>query len=110
MSLHDAPSPIAITTEPEVAFQAPWQAQAFALVLALHQQGEFTWSEWADSLGRALLGRTDDAADSYYVAWLTALEGIIYGHGLASPAALAARKAAWADAYLRTPHGQPVSL
>ena len=28
----------------------------------------------------------------------------------ADPAALAARKAAWADAYRRTPHGKPVEL
>jgi len=110
LSLRDALPPNGAAEAPEIAFQAPWQAHAFALVLALHQQGAFTWAEWTDSLGCALLGRTDDEADSYYVAWLAALERIVCGHGLASPTALAARKTAWAEAYLRTPHGQPVTL
>jgi len=95
---------------PEVAFEAPWQAHAFALVLELHKQGVFTWPEWTDGLANALLERADDTADSYYLAWLAALESIVCGRGLASPYALAERKAAWAQAYLRTPHGQGVSL
>ena len=28
-------------------FAAPWQAQAFALTLSLHERGAFTWKEWA---------------------------------------------------------------
>jgi Nitrile hydratase beta subunit, N-terminal len=28
-------------------FEAPWQANAFAMTLALHQRGVFTWTEWA---------------------------------------------------------------
>jgi hypothetical protein len=28
-------------------FSAPWEAQAFAMVLALHERGLFTWPEWA---------------------------------------------------------------
>ena len=28
-------------------FTAPWQAQAFAMTLALHERGVFTWPEWA---------------------------------------------------------------
>ena len=28
-------------------FAEPWQAQAFALTLSLHEQGLFTWPEWA---------------------------------------------------------------
>jgi len=30
--------------------------------------------------------------------------------GIADPAALSARKEAWAEAYRRTPHGKPVEL
>lgn len=36
------------------AFSEPWQAQAFALVLALHEQGLFAWSEWAEYLTAAI--------------------------------------------------------
>src|SRR3546814_3321053 len=31
-------------------FRAPWEAQAFAMAVALHQQGLFTWPEWAAAL------------------------------------------------------------
>jgi nitrile hydratase accessory protein len=35
-------------------FSAPWQAQAFALALALHERGAFTWPEWAAALTAAI--------------------------------------------------------
>ena len=41
-------------------FDAPWQAQAFALVVALHERGVFTWAEWAETLGAAV-NRVDAA-------------------------------------------------
>ena len=28
-------------------FREPWEAQAFAMALVLHERGLFTWSEWA---------------------------------------------------------------
>ena len=31
-------------------FRAPWQAQAFAMTLALYEKGLFTWPEWAQAL------------------------------------------------------------
>ena len=31
-------------------FREPWEAQAFAMALTLHQRGLFTWSEWAAAL------------------------------------------------------------
>ena len=31
-------------------FEAPWQANAFAVTLALHQRGVFTWTELASTL------------------------------------------------------------
>ncbi|MGA0601247.1 nitrile hydratase accessory protein [Caulobacter sp. KR2-114] len=110
MTLHDSTLAVDATARPEVAFEVPWQAQAFALVLALHEQGAFSWPQWAEGLGRALRQRTDDSADGYYEAWLAALETIVCGQGLSSPSALAERKEAWAEAYLRTPHGKPVAL
>ena len=33
-------------------FREPWEAQAFAMALALHERGLFTWPEWAATLGR----------------------------------------------------------
>lgn len=28
-------------------FQAPWEAQAFAMAVRLHETGHSTWTEWA---------------------------------------------------------------
>jgi nitrile hydratase accessory protein len=91
--------------EAEAPFDAPWQATAFALAVKLSEAGAFTWSEWAAALGAELAtGRP------YYEAWVCALESLAAGKGLASPAALEARRLAWEQAYLRTPHGRPVEL
>jgi nitrile hydratase accessory protein len=35
---------------PDTVFEEPWEAQAFAMTLALHQKGIFTWTEWARAL------------------------------------------------------------
>ena len=79
-------------------FAEPWQAQAFALTLKLHEGGAFTWPEWAQALSAELA--TDPGDDGTLVT----------GRNLAAPAELSARKDAWEAAYLRTPHGKPVEL
>jgi len=93
------------------AFEEPWQAEAFALAVHLNAAGAFTWTEWAEALAAEIksAGAADDGA-RYYEHWLAALERLAAERGLADAAALAARKAAWADAYRRTPHGKPVVL
>ena len=95
-------------------FAEPWQAQAFALAVKLSEQGHFTWKEWATALARELQaaasgGESDDGSH-YYHHWLAALERLVTARGLAEPAALLARKEAWAEAYRHTPHGKPVEL
>ena len=95
-------------------FAEPWQAQAFALAVRLHASGAFTWTEWAaalsDELKAADAAGSPDDGSHYYEHWLAALERLVIGRGLAASDALAARKAAWADAFRRTPHGRPVKL
>ena len=95
-------------------FAEPWQAQAFALAVKLSEQGHFTWKEWADALANELKAATSrkepDDGSHYYDHWLTALEHLVTAKGLADSASLLARKNAWAEAYQRTPHGQPVAL
>jgi nitrile hydratase accessory protein len=63
-------------------FAEPWQAQAFALVVALHRRGVFTWSDWAAALSAELSRATPDGSD-YYHCWLDALEGLLADRGLA---------------------------
>jgi nitrile hydratase accessory protein len=91
-------------------FAEPWQAQAFALTLTLHEAGAFTWPEWADALSKELAGDPADDGARYYEHWVAALESLTQARRLAGGAELAARKAAWADAYRRTPHGRAVEL
>jgi nitrile hydratase accessory protein len=91
-------------------FDEPWQAQAFALAVQLNKEGAFTWTEWAEALGRELATDPADDGSRYYEHWITALERLSAERALAAPAELAARKAAWADAYRRTPHGKPIEL
>ncbi len=100
--------------EPERVFQAPWEAQAFALTLQLHDAGVFTWGEWATALGAAIAaaqaGGDPDTGAHYYEHWLAALEALVLAKSLTDPDQLADRRAAWARAIAATPHGQPILL
>ena len=91
-------------------FAEPWQAQAFALTLKLHEGGVFTWVEWADALSKELAADPGDDGARYYDHWVAALEGLVARRNLAGQEELDARRKAWKDAYLRTPHGHPVEL
>lgn len=100
--------------EPAPVFAEPWQAQAFAMTLQLHQRGLFSWPEWAAALSaqiRAAQAAGDaDQGDTYYHHWLAALESLVAAKGAASAQGLQRHAAAWAHAADRTPHGQPISL
>jgi nitrile hydratase accessory protein len=95
-------------------FREPWEAQAFAMALALHQRGLFTWKEWAATLAeeikRAQAGGDPDTGETYYHHWLGALERITAEKGASSAAALHRYRDAWRHAAERTPHGDPIEL
>ena len=95
-------------------FGAPWEAQAFAMALALHKAGLFTWPEWAATLGaeikRAQAAGDPDRGDTYYRHWLAALERLVAEKGVADAGTLARYRDAWDHAADRTPHGQPIAL
>ena len=62
------------------AFKEPWEARAFAMELALHERGMFTWPQWAAALSReisrAQAAGDADLGDTYYQHWLRALESL----------------------------------
>jgi nitrile hydratase accessory protein len=95
-------------------FREPWEARAFALALALHEAGLFTWPEWAQALGaeikRAQALGDADTGESYYSHWLATLEMLISAKGAASPEQQRRYRDAWDHAADRTPHGQPIEL
>jgi nitrile hydratase accessory protein len=95
-------------------FREPWEAQAFAMALALRDRGLFTWPEWAATLGdeikRAQAAGDPDTGETYYRHWLNALERIVAAKGLADVQMLARYRHAWHHAADRTPHGTPIEL
>jgi nitrile hydratase accessory protein len=95
-------------------FREPWEAQAFAMALALHARGLFTWSEWAaalaDEIKRAQGLGDPDTGETYYRHWLATLEKLISAKGVATSDMLHRYRDAWDHAADRTPHGQPIEL
>jgi len=95
-------------------FREPWEAQAFAMALALHERGVFTWPEWAATLAaeikRAQAAGDPDTGETYYLHWLAALERLVAEKGVTSRETLARTKHAWEHACERTPHGKPIEL
>jgi len=95
-------------------FSAPWEAQAFAMTLALHERGLFTWPEWAETLAaqisEAQAAGDPDNGQTYYLHWLAALEKLVASKGASSGDELARYRHAWEHAAGRTPHGQPIEL
>jgi nitrile hydratase accessory protein len=95
-------------------FRAPWEAEAFALALQLHDRGVFTWTERAATLGdeikKAQAAGDPDTGETYYHHWLATLERIVAAKGLADAAVLTRTRDAWQRACERTPHGTPIEL
>ena len=95
-------------------FREPWEARAFAMALALHEAGVFTWKEWAETLGaqikRAQAEGDPDTGETYYRHWLAALERIVAEKGVTDAGTLRKYFDAWDHAADRTPHGTPIEL
>lgn len=108
----------------EPVFANPWQAQIFALVVGLHQRGCFSWGEWTETLSAEIAAARDngendsidskkeeaDPGDSYYRMWVITLERILTSKTIVYSDDIQNRVNAWRNAYLNTPHGNPVTL
>ena len=95
-------------------FREPWEAQAFAMALALHERGLFTWPEWAatlaDEIKRAQAAGDPDTGETYYLHWLNTLEKLVAEKGVTTRDTLHRYRDAWDRACDRTPHGEPIEL
>ena len=95
-------------------FGEPWEAQAFAMALVLHDRGVFTWTEWAAALSvqikRAQAAGDPDTGETYYGHWMATLEGLITEKGVTTSDTLHRYRNAWGHAADRTPHGKPIEL
>ena len=95
-------------------FREPWEAQAFAMALSLHERGLFTWNEWAAALAhqikRAQAEGDPDTGETYYRHWLATLEHLVAAKGVTTSETLHRYRNAWDHAADRTPHGMPIEL
>ncbi len=95
-------------------FNEPWEAQAFAITVAMHRRGAFSWNEWAETLGEqirlAQASGDPDLGTTYYLHWLAALEKLVQKKGIADQGTLNLYQEAWHRAAHRTPHGEPIEL
>ena len=95
-------------------FAEPWEAQAFAITIALHRRGVFSWDEWAAALGRQIKAAQaqgdPDTGNTYYHHWLAAIERIVRDKGLTDAGTLRRYRDAWDRAADRTAHGEAVVL
>jgi nitrile hydratase accessory protein len=95
-------------------FREPWEAQAFAMTISLHERGLFTWNEWAQALTQqikiAQASGDPDLGDTYYQHWLAALESLVASKQISSETELKKYQHAWVKASNRTPHGSSIEL
>tara|TARA_B100001057_G_scaffold310181_2_gene310285 strand:+ start:850 stop:1167 length:318 start_codon:yes stop_codon:yes gene_type:complete len=99
---------------PQPFFEHPWHAQLFALSVALHAQGLFTWPDWTKRFGTRLkrngAERELNGGNDYFTAWLETLEELLVECEPEIRQQLSALLTAWKEAYLCTPHGSPVTI
>src|ERR1700743_669409 len=80
-------------------FREPWEAQAFAMALTLHDRGLFTWTEraatLADQIKRAQAAGDPDTGETYYKHWLATLERLVAEKGIATTDTLHRYRNAW---------------
>lgn len=95
-------------------FDAPWQAQLYALTQGVQAQGLFSAVEWSDALGAALdaarVHGPVDGGDGFWGAWQSALESLVAARSDVTAKSVDTGAEAWRDAFLNTPHGSPVRL
>jgi nitrile hydratase accessory protein len=94
-------------TAPDAPFEEPWQAQLFALTVALNERGLFSWSEWTEVFGPRV---SSAPTGEYWAVWSDALVALLEAREIAGPREIAALTARWQAAARATPHGQPITL
>ena len=92
---------------PDAPFEEPWQAQLFALTVALNEGGHFAWTEWAEVFGPRVQGV---GPEHYWDIWSEALVALLERKGIADASEVLALTERWQAAARATPHGKPILL
>lgn len=84
------------------------------MVVRLNAVGEFGWDDWVKEFSAEIQRSPEmdgeSSTQAYYRQWVFALERILISRGIIDDGDTDARAIMWRDAYLHTPHGQPVDL
>lgn len=75
----------------ELVFEAPWEARAFGLAVALNEQGAYPWRDFSQGLAEEIAA-AEAAGDpsTYYERWLATLEKLVIASGVITREELAA--------------------
>jgi nitrile hydratase accessory protein len=69
----------------ELVFEAPWEARAFGLAVALNEKGAYRWSDFSQGLAREIAtAEASGDPSTYYERWLATLESLVIAKGLAT--------------------------
>ena len=67
----------------ELVFEAPWEARAFGLAVALSEGGLFPWRDFSQGLAAEIAAAEQNGISStYYERWLASLEKLVIAKGL----------------------------
>jgi nitrile hydratase accessory protein len=81
----------------ELVFEAPWEARAFGLAVALNEAGVYPWRDFSQGLAAETAAvEQQGTSASYYERWLETLEKLAITRGLVSLDELDARTAEYA--------------
>ena len=95
------------------SFEKPWHGQIFAITVSLSENKVFEWSEFSKALADQIkIDKTEkqNGSDDYFFSWIKALENLIIKKDILDQSNLNITKQKWKDAFLSTPHGQPVKI
>ena len=69
----------------ELVFEAPWEARAFGLAVALNESGLYPWRDFSQGLATEIAtAEKNGTSSSYYERWLASLEKLVIARGLAT--------------------------
>ena len=82
----------------ELVFQAPWEARAFGLAVALNEKDLYEWREFSSQLASEIAtAEQNNNPSSYYARWIASLEELLIDRGLISREQLDVRTAEYAS-------------
>lgn len=111
MGGNESPAGRAQSVDVERAFDAPWQARAFAVAVAATREGDHSWERFQERLAAeveradarrvpadaGVEGMEEDPETVYYDQWLGALSRLLIESGTLTAEEIAARTQEFAD-------------